>query len=296
MNSNLRQLEAFVTVCAEGSVTNAAAKMSLTQSAVSVLIRQFEEAYGTRMFDRKNRLLRPTPLAREMLPIAERILHDVAAFETTLTDRAERERGTVDIAVTPTIGTTIIPAVLEAFRASYPDVKVHVHDVAPADVLVLVNSGSAAFGMGTFEPRADLDRLPLISYSLLLVCKRSMLPTRRSNISWAEAAALPIVTISRGNTIRAWIDETFASAGVRFEPAWEVSQFASSIAMVQRGLGFTILPAYLKYDYRSLDLVTIPLTKPRSSRELVVVKQHHADHPPATLALIEMIRESLSPR
>jgi DNA-binding transcriptional LysR family regulator len=295
MTSNLRQLEAFVTVCAEGSVTNAAAKMSLTQSAVSVLIRQFEDAYGARMFDRKNRLLRPTPLAREMIPVAERILHDVAAFETTIKDRAERERGTVDIAVTPTIGTTIMPAALEAFRASYPDVKVHVHDVPQADVLVLVASGSAAFGMGTFEPRADLDRVPLISYGLVLACKRSMAPTRRSTITWAEAAKFPIVAISRGNTIRAWIDETFAAAGVQYEPAWEVSQFASSIALVQRGLGFTILPSYLRYDYAALDLMTIDLVKPKSLRELVVVKQRNAVHPPATLALIAMIRESLAP-
>ncbi len=56
MTSNMRQLEAFVTVCAEGSVTNAAAKMALTQSAVSILVRQFEDAYGTRLFDRTSRL------------------------------------------------------------------------------------------------------------------------------------------------------------------------------------------------------------------------------------------------
>jgi DNA-binding transcriptional LysR family regulator len=293
MTSNLRQLEAFVTVCAEGSVTRAAAKMALTQSAVSVLVRQFEDTYGTRLFDRQNRLLRPTPLAREMIPVAERILSDVAAFESRLRERADRERGTVDIAVPPTIGTTIIPTVLEAFSAKYPNVRVHVHDVNPPDVLILVESGSAAFGMGTFDVRPDFDRIPLIAYSLVLLCRRSMLPTRRPAIGWADLKGLPIVSIGTGNTIRSWIDESFASVGLRFEPEWTVSQFASAIAMVQHGLGYTILPSYLRYDYRSLDLATLDIVKPKTQRELVIVSRRNTVHPPATVALIEMIRETL---
>ncbi len=293
MTSNLRQLEAFVTVCAEGSVTKAAAKMALTQSAVSVLVRLFEDAYGTRLFDRQTRLLRPTPLAREMLPLAVRILEDVAMFEARLRTRAERERGTVDIAVTPTIGTTIIPSVLEAFSNRYPDVRVHVHDVNPPDVLVLVESGSAAFGMGTFDPRADFDRVPLIAYSLVLVGRSATLPTRRSTIGWADLQALPIVSIGTGNSIRSWIDESFASVGRRFEPTWVVAQFASAIAMVEHGLGYTILPSYLRYNYRSLGLATIGLVKPRTLRELAIVSRRNTIHPPATLALIEMIREML---
>jgi LysR family carnitine catabolism transcriptional activator len=293
MTSNLRQMEAFVTVCAEGSVTKAAAKMALTQSAVSVLVKQFEDAYGTRLFDRQTRVLRPTPLAREMLPVAERILADVAAFEDRLKTRAERERGIVEIAVTPTIGTTIVPMVLEAFSDRYPDIRVHVHDVNPPDVLVLVESGSAAFGMGTFDLRSDFDRLPLVAYSLVLVGRSNALPTRRSTIGWGDLATLPIVSIGKGNTIRSWIDESFEAVGRKFEPAWEVAQFASAIAMVEHGLGYTILPSYLRYNYQSMGLATIDLVKPRTLRELAIVSRRNTIHPPATLALIDMFQETL---
>ena len=293
MTSNLRQMEAFVTVCAEGSVTKAAAKMALTQSAVSVLVKQFEDSYGTQLFDRQTRLLRPTPLAREMLPVAERILADVAAFEDRLKTRAERERGIVEIAVTPTIGTTIVPIVLEAFKSRYPDIRVHVHDVNPPDVLVLVESGSAAFGMGTFDLRSDFDRLPIVAYSLVLVGRSSALPTRRSSIAWGDLSALPIVSIGKGNTIRSWIDESFEAVGRHFEPAWEVAQFASAIAMVEHGLGYTILPSYLRYNYQSMGLATIDLVKPRTLRELAIVSRRNTVHPPATMALIDMFQETL---
>jgi DNA-binding transcriptional LysR family regulator len=293
MMTNLRQLEAFVTVCGEGSVTSAAEKMSLTQSAVSVLVRQFEDAFGAQLFDRQRRSLRPTPLAREMVPYAERILHDIAAFEARIHERAERERGLIEIAVTPTIGTTVMPAVLEAFTRQYPEARVHFHDVSPADILVLVASGSAAFGIGTFGPQADLDRTALVRYSLVLVGRRGATPLRRQAIRWSDAATLPLVVVGPGNTIRDAIDESFAAIGHRFEPSWEVSQFASAIAMVQRGLGYTILPSYLRYDYPALDLGTIDLVQPRTTRELVVVTHKHTVLPPATLALIDMLRTSL---
>jgi DNA-binding transcriptional LysR family regulator len=293
MTTNLRQLEAFVTVCAQGSVTAAAERMSLTQSAVSVLVRQFEEAFGTQFFDRHRRSLRPTPLAREMVPFAERILRDIATFETRIHERAGRERGMVEIAVTPTIGTTVMPAVLEAFTREYPESRVHFHDVNPADILVLVASGSAAFGVGTFGAHAELDRTSLVRYSLVLVGRRDATPLRRRAIRWRDAATLPIVVVGPGSTVRDAIDTSFAEIGHRFQPSWEVSQFASAIAMVQRGLGFTILPSYVRYDYAALDLATVELVQPRTTRDLVVLTQKNTSLPPATLALIEMMRASL---
>jgi DNA-binding transcriptional LysR family regulator len=269
--------------------------MSLTQSAVSVLVRGFEQSCGVRLFDRTARTLRPTPLAREMLVGAERILHDIETFGRLLKERADRERGTVDIAVTPSIGTTVIPGILEAFSLQYPHVKVLVHDVWPSDILVLVASGSAAFGMGTFEPRIDMDRVPVMSYGLVLVCRRSMAPTRARRISWDAVSALPVISVKGSNSIRSWIDESVERTGRRFEPAWEVSQFASAIAMVQQNLGCAILPSYLRYDYAALDMIAIEIVKPRTTRDLVIVTRRNAAPAPTTEALIAMIRANLAP-
>ena len=81
MNANfsptLRQLRAFLAVYQMRQLSAAAQKLFVTQSAVSMLIRQLEEGLGTRLFDRTTRSLKPTAAAEEMLSTVERVLRDV---------------------------------------------------------------------------------------------------------------------------------------------------------------------------------------------------------------------------
>ena len=74
MTPTMRQLEALVLVYRHGSLTKAAAELRVTQSAVSLLIRQIEENFQLRLFDRTTRALHPTLACRDAVPIAERIL------------------------------------------------------------------------------------------------------------------------------------------------------------------------------------------------------------------------------
>ena len=66
----LKQLRAFAAVYELRKLTAAAERLSITQSAVSVLIRQMEEALSTRLFDRTTRSLRPTRAADEAIVVA----------------------------------------------------------------------------------------------------------------------------------------------------------------------------------------------------------------------------------
>ena len=76
INPTLHQIEAFVLACHLGSITAAAERMRLTQSAVSILLRQLERGLGARLLDRTTRSLHPTAAGLEMLPRAERMLRD----------------------------------------------------------------------------------------------------------------------------------------------------------------------------------------------------------------------------
>ena len=77
INPSLRQIEAFVWTCSLGSITAAAERMSLTQSAVSVLIRQLELGMGAKLLDRTTRALHPTAAGREVLTDADRTIERV---------------------------------------------------------------------------------------------------------------------------------------------------------------------------------------------------------------------------
>ena len=110
MNPTLRQLQAFVLSYRFGAFTRAAEQMFITQSAVSMLIQQLEEGLGTRLFDRTTRALQPTAAAAEILPAAEKILRDLEDLRAGARGVADRARGHLNFASTPSVAAAILRA------------------------------------------------------------------------------------------------------------------------------------------------------------------------------------------
>src|SRR6187549_823438 len=93
----VRQLRAFVAVYQLRKLSAAAEQLFVTQSAISVLVRQMEEGLGARLFDRTTRSLQPTQAAAEAIVVAERILRDVESLGAGLRDLTQLRRGRVSL-------------------------------------------------------------------------------------------------------------------------------------------------------------------------------------------------------
>jgi len=92
MNISLRQFQAFVTLARLGSFTRAARNLHLSQPALTVQIRQLEDAVGVRLFDRSTRMVEPTPVGRELAPMLERVLQEIDAVLFPAGHPLERRR------------------------------------------------------------------------------------------------------------------------------------------------------------------------------------------------------------
>src|SRR3954453_2214128 len=99
MIPTMRQLEALVLVYRLGSLTKAAAELKVTQSAMSLLIRQIEENFQLRLFDRTTRALHPTAACNDAVPIAERILAGARGLARQMQDLVELRTGRIAVAV-----------------------------------------------------------------------------------------------------------------------------------------------------------------------------------------------------
>ena len=185
----LRQLRAFRAVYQLRKVSAAAEQLSITQSAVSVLIRQLEEGLGTRLFDRTTRSLRPTPAAAEAVVVAERILRDVDSLGAGLRDLAALRRGRVSLAVTPTLGEILLPPVLRRFGKLHPQVRVVIDDCSPDQFVSRVVGEHVDLGLGTPErAAADVDTGKLLGDHLALVCRQDhpLARRRKPACSWTS--------------------------------------------------------------------------------------------------------------
>jgi len=109
MNITLRQLRAFRAVAVDGGFTQAAARLHLTQSTVSQLVRALEDQLGVALFERTTRQVNLTEFGRRFLPVSERLLAELNAGVHDLQRLAEGEAGRLRLVTTPLFAASILP-------------------------------------------------------------------------------------------------------------------------------------------------------------------------------------------
>ena len=150
MNVTLRQLRAFVLVGRLASFTRAAQAMHVTQSALSLLIRELENVMSTRLVDRTTRNVSLTAAGREFFASTQRILEELEHAIGNVDKLVAKERGRVVIAAPLVLSSTLLPPILAGFKAAYPGIELVLNDSLPAEVLPQVRAGTADIGIGTF--------------------------------------------------------------------------------------------------------------------------------------------------
>ena len=106
INISMRQLRAFDAVADTGSFTKAAQHLHLTQSALSVLVREMERELGLSLFDRHTRRVELSEAGRDMQPYVKRMLNELQQAVHSMTDLRDQHRGVLRIAATQLIAST----------------------------------------------------------------------------------------------------------------------------------------------------------------------------------------------
>lgn len=290
------QLRAFVTVYQLRKLSAAAERLCITQSAVSVQIRQMEDGLGVRLFDRTTRSLQPTQAAQEALVVAERILRDLDSLGAALQDLTGLRRGRVCVAVTPTLAEILLPQVLRKFSVQCPEIHVVIDDCAPDQFVARIIGEQVDFGIGTPERAgADVDTRTLVRDHLSLVCTRDHPLADLAQIRWSDLDGLPINTVRPGYGIRPLIDLSAAQAGIALNVVNEVTFLSTALWMAGCGLSAAIMPAaYVTYS-RDPNLLTKLLIEPQVSRDISVVTKRGRSLSPASRRFINLLQTELAP-
>ncbi len=294
MNPTLRQLEAFVLVYRAKSITRAAEELRVTQSAVSMLIRQLEAQFGVQLFDRTTRAVQPTMAAVQAFEIAERILSDTRGLSHQMRDFAKVRVGRVVLLASAGAASALMPRILAAFRLSHPDIEVELHDVAAGQFLSDVLTSDAEFGIGSVQ--GDIMNAitePLLRGRLSAIGLAAGGFGTRRHLTWDELSARPTIAMRRDTLIRAQIDETLGRQGKRLTPTFEVSLINTALSMTAQGLGYSILPSYMLPAAQFPGLVAKPLIRPAITRQISLVRRAGRSLSPAAQCFIDLARATL---
>jgi DNA-binding transcriptional LysR family regulator len=152
----LEQLRIFVEVAQRQHLTQAAAALHLTPSAVSASIKALEDRYGTALFHRIGRRIETSEAGRIFLDEARRTLASARAAEATLAELGELRRGSLSIHASQTIASYWLPALLVRFRQAYPaiDLVLEVDNTENVGQAVLQGVADLGFVEGAIDEPA----------------------------------------------------------------------------------------------------------------------------------------------
>lgn len=206
----LEQLRIFIAVAEREHLTNGAAVVGLTPSAVSAAIKALESAYNVDLFDRVGRRIELTRVGRMFLAEARRTLASVKEAEGLLSELGGLSTGHLDIEASQTIANYWLPTKLLRFRALRPGISVGFRDGNTSSVVRAVISGRAELGFieGTVDEPALAAR-PLHSDDLVVV-----MSSRAAGVASDRLHELQWVMREPGSGTRKEFEAALAAIGV----------------------------------------------------------------------------------
>ena len=284
---SVRQLRAFVAIYELGQLSAAAEHLSLTQPAVTVLLRELEAKVGVRLFDRSTRSLQRTPAAEELIGYAMRALEELHALTSRLGDYSSGRQGRFRLAATSTVAQTMLPPLLRDFADSHPEVQVTVRDCGPMDFVAMLAHERADLGVGTLEaPVPGLVQRVFLRDPLVAVAPRGPGFASDTPLTWRELCAHPLLIVKPGYGIRRLIDGALAQQDLLPEVRvqQEVSLLTTALAMAAAGLAVAVVPRSIVEHSPFPGLVARRLTQPDAERPMAVICKEGRPLPPAAVA------------
>ena len=210
-----RQLRAFVAVYHTGSVSAAAQELSLTQPAVTMLLRELETKLGLSLFDRQTRAIHRTDAATRAIGYAQRALAEMEGLSTSMSELAGLHAGRVRVVATAAVAQAMLPPAMRRFLDQHPGVSLEIDEVGPADFVNAIQTRHVDFGVGTLEgSEPGLGQEVLIRETLVAADLRSSAFPGGMSMTWKQLSALPLVTVRSGYGIRGRIEAAAQEAGV----------------------------------------------------------------------------------
>ncbi len=247
----LQQLRYVVEIVRHGNHLSAAAEaLHTSQPGVSRQIQLLELELGFEIFQRtRNRIIGLTEPGEIVFNIAQRIATDVAALKTLKEDMHSGNRGMFTIATTHTVARHVLPNVVEAFIARYPEVKLVLKQGDPEGICAMVDAGDADLAIGTDTTRefTNLVKLDCFEIQRCVVAASGHPILDLPEMTLEAIAQYPLITYDTHYSGRWKVMKVFADAGL--DPKIVMSGIDADVCKtyVAKGLGIAILAA-ITYD------------------------------------------------
>lgn len=241
-----RRLRVFHTVAKLLSFTKAAEALHMTQPAVTFQVRQLEEYFNTRLFDRTHNKVNLTAAGEKVSEFAERIFDLYAEMENSVRDLTGEISGALTIGASTTIAEYMLPALLGEFKNRYPDINLRLKVSNSDGVVSMVEHN--VIDLGVVEaPVSNKNLIVEICHEdqlVVVAAPEHELVKRASKVTAADIKEYPFVCREEGSGTREVIMQYLADEGVtaaEMNFSFELGSPEALKGAVEAGMGISIL-------------------------------------------------------
>ncbi|GKQ36589.1 LysR family transcriptional regulator [Streptomyces sp. A012304] len=278
----LPQLHAFVVLAEELHFGRAADRLGVAQPPLSQQIRRLEGKVGHPLFTRTAAGTALTPAGRALLPAARRALTGLADGLSAARAAGDGRSGRLRVAFAASLALTLLPPLLHAHRARFPDVHLDLREMTTAPQLTALREGAVDVGLLREPPPEDpeLTFTPLLTEPLVAVLPAGHPLAAHPAVALSDLADAPFVLLPRaaGPGLHDRITTLCATAGFTPRVSQEAVEWVTVCALVEAGLGVSLAPAGI-HRLCLRGIAFRPLTPPTADTTVAAARRTEDENP-----------------
>jgi len=289
---NLGQIRVFEAVTRGGSFSAAAERLGVTPPAVSLQIKQLEQAHDVRLFDRVGRRVRLTAAGRRLEEYAQRIVALAADAERALEATRGFAGGHLRLLASATAAAYYLPPLLTRLRQRYPGIRVQLDVGNSQRVRERIASLDGDLGvLGVDVRHPDLVFELFARDPLVIVVAPGHPWARRRRVPLGELRDQPLILRERGSASRSLVERRLAALGASARPAMEISSNEAIKSAVEMGNGVALMSAAIvRREVEAGHLRAVGVAGERLARNLYLVYHRERRGSPLIHAVVETAR------
>lgn len=287
---DFRQLQYFLTLYEEGSMTKAASRLNVVQPAISMQVAKLEDEVDRKLFTRSTRGMTPTPAGRQMYQLFRPIMADFARARALIHQTDGELSVHLAIGVIASVAQGVMANVIADYSTHHPRVTLSVSDGYTPTLCQAVTKGELdAAIINQPRRRLSLDIHPVLSEDFVLATG----PLHKrigESISLRQVAKLKLVLPTRYHGQRDILDSFALAEGLELNPAIEIDSMNAILQLVETTDVATILPRIVARGPTSTGRLKVhKIVDPSLTRQVVCVTHPRRPPSPAASALIALL-------
>jgi LysR family transcriptional regulator, hydrogen peroxide-inducible genes activator len=288
----MHQLRYFVAVAQTGSFSRAAEACFVSQPSLSQQIAKLEKSVGQRLLDRLARGVHLTDAGRQLLDSALSILATVDDAERRLKDDANLAGCRLSVGAIPTIAPYLLPILLQRFAKKHPGVEMTIHEDVTRNLIGAVSAGEldlAILALPIDDERVASEEL--WTEPLLLALPRRHRLARKKQITMDELRAERFLLLTEMHCLGEQVISYCRAHECQPRIACRSAQIATMRALIEQGLGITLLPEMATRRSASKGIVYRRLTGDVPSRTIAAIRHKHRYHSGSGQRFLDVLRD-----